>query len=208
MVEARSVTQNRRGRRTRERILLIATEILAAGGSDALSASAVARTAGVTWGTVQHQFGTADEMWSQVLRYVGEHQTHPVDLSFLATTTIEARVQGLLKLLWDAYDMPASRAVSNLRAALPQDAAQRHEAFPQTSATLEEWDRAWHRAYGRAFTGLDTDQARLAEVRALIPGVVQGLHLGAAHSTPTDLEAARRGLAGALTLYLARTTEI
>src|SRR3954468_9433022 len=118
-LSAKGTRLNRRGLQTREHLLRSALRCLADGGPDAVSASSVAREAGVTWGTVQHQFGDVDGLWAAVLEHV---------LTDAATMRPRlpdapdraAGVNGIIELLWAAMNLRTSRAIHHLRQALPR----------------------------------------------------------------------------------------
>src|SRR4051794_844506 len=118
-LSAKGTRLNKRGLETREHLLRSALRVLAAGGPDAVSASSVAREAGATWGTVQHQFGDVDGLWAAVLEFVlADRSALPPRTP--ATPRLADRVDAVLDLLWTAMDRPASRAIHHLRLALPQ----------------------------------------------------------------------------------------
>jgi hypothetical protein len=54
----------------------------------------------------------------------------------------------------------------------------------------------------QAFADLPVDPLRLSRVRSLLPGALRGLHTEQHLSSYTDVDEARRGLAGAITDYL------
>lgn len=198
---AQGTRLNRRGLETREHLLRTALRALAEGGPEAASASSVARQAGATWGTVQHQFGDVDGLWAAVLEHVlsGTEARAP---SFPDSADVAVRVDAVLDLLWDAMDLPASRAIHHLRLALPQGREELETAYPRTAAAIAHWDQAWTTTVAHAFDGLAVDPVRLARVRSLLPGAMRGLHDEQHLSTYTDPAEARAGLAGALTAYL------
>jgi AcrR family transcriptional regulator len=200
-LSAKGTRLNKRGLETREHLLRSALRSLAEGGPDAVSASSVAREAGATWGTVQHQFGDVDGLWAAVLEYVLADRD-ALTPRMPDSPDLGARVDAILDLLWGAMDRPASRAIHHLRLALPQQREELESAYPRTAAAIAHWDEAWTQTVERAFDGLDVDPVRLARVRSLLPGAMRGLHSEQFLSTYTDSDEARAGLAGALVAYL------
>jgi AcrR family transcriptional regulator len=200
-LSAKGTRLNKRGLETREHLLRAALRILAEGGPDAVSASSVAREAGATWGTVQHQFGDVDGLWAAVLEYVLADRA-AMTPRMPDSPDLAARVDAILDLLWTAMDRPASRAIHHLRLALPQQREELESAYPRTAAAIAHWDVAWTETVEHAFDGLDVDPVRLARVRSLLPGAMRGLHSEQHLSTYTDSREARAGLAGAITAYL------
>ncbi len=192
---------NRRGLATREALLAAATEALATGDRAAVSANRVAKKIGVTWGTIQYQFGDADGLWSAVLHFTAERRAN----LFTDTDTalsLRARVADIVDTLYDGLDAPDSRAIENLRAALPRDPAELERLYPQTAAELRCWGRSWHETCQKAFADLHVDPQRVREVAALIPGAMRGLVSERQLGTYADLDEARRGLTNSIVAYL------
>jgi AcrR family transcriptional regulator len=201
-VSAKGTKLNRRGLETRQTVLRVAVRCLAAGGPDAVSANHVAKAAGVTWGTVQHQFGDSDGLWAAVLESISERGTSLLPVPS-EVTTLAARMELVVDMIWNALEKPSLRAMYTLRQALPREWPDLEAEYPRTAAALVDWDRRWERACREAFDGLDVDPGKLRRVRNLLPGAVRGLYEEQYLSSFADIDDARRGLAEALTAYLA-----
>ena len=203
-LSAKGTRLNRRGLETRDVLLRTAIHCLAEGGPESVSANLVAREAGLTWGTVQHQFGDVDGLWAAVLASVAERVASlvPPGVAGAGGDDLETRVDHVVRLIWDALDRPALRAVHNLRRALPRDRGALEAEFPRSAAALLDWDTQWDRAVQEAFTGFEVDRARLRRMRTLLPAAVRGLHDEQYLSSYADIIDARRGLTEAVTAYL------
>lgn len=202
-LSAKGTRLNKRGLATRRELLRVAVACLAEGGPDAVSASLIAREAGVTWGTVQHQFGDVDGLWAALLEDIlgdGAATALPVP----ATDDLGERVAAVVALLWDAMDLPVFRAIHHLRLALPRQREELEAAYPLTAAAIARWDASWTATMEQAFAGLALDPVRLARVRSLLPGAMRGLHTEQYLSSYTDSSEARLGLTEALTSYLSK----
>ena len=200
-LSAKGTRLNRRGLQTRRALLKAAIRCLADGGPDSASASLVARETGVTWGTVQHQFGDVDGLWAAVLDHISE-QGDPIVALTPDPSTVADRVRAIVDQLWHALDSPGSRAIFNLRQALPRDRGELEADLPRTAAALSSWDARWAATCEQAFAELGVDAAKLRRVRALLPGALRGLHGERELSTYVDLDEARRGLSDAIIAYL------
>jgi AcrR family transcriptional regulator len=204
-LSAKGTRLNRRGLETRSTLLRVAVRCLAEGGPDAVSANLVAKEAGVTWGTVQHQFGDSDGLWAAMLESISERGTTlipvPADVA-----TLGERVTTVIETIWNALERPTVRAMYTLRSALPPDSGDLEAEYPRTAAALRDWDRRWEAACREAFEGVDVDPVRLHRVRSLLPGTVRGLHDEQRLSPFADIDGARLGLAEALTAYLSAGT--
>lgn len=204
-VSAKGTRLNKRGLETRQALLRTALACLADGGPEAVSASLIAREAGVTWGTVQHQFGDVDGLWAAVLEHVLT-DTATMRPRLPDTPDLGARVEAIVDLLWNAMDLPASRAIHHLRLALPRHREELEEGYPATAAAIARFDEAWTRIVEHAFDGFDLDAVRVSRVRSLLPGAMRGIHNEQFLSTYTDAAEARLGLSEAITSYLEKGT--
>lgn len=200
-LSAKGTRLNRRGMETRQTVLKVAIRCLSEGGPDAASANLIAREAGVTWGTVQHQFGDVDGLWAAVLAHISERSEPLLSLRPEAAA-LRDRVRSIVDVLWQSLDSPGARAIDHLRQALPRHRGELETEFPHTAKELAAWDASWTDTCERAFEGLDVDKAKLRRTRALLPGAVRGLHNERHLSTYIDLDDARGGLSDAIIAYL------
>jgi AcrR family transcriptional regulator len=199
-VSAKGTRLNRRGLETRRHLLEVALRCLA-GGPEAASANLVAREAGMTWGTVQHQFGDVDGLWAAVLAFANDERGM-LALDFPASEHLDRRVDEVVEMLWRALTSPVTTALYHLRLALPADRHELEHAYPRTAREIARLDADWAALCERAFEGLRVDPRRLARVRSFLPGALRGLQDEARLSSYLDLGEARRGLADAVKSYL------
>ncbi|MDT5129244.1 MAG: hypothetical protein QOG79_4037 [Mycobacterium sp.] len=192
---------NRRGNATRENMLKAAVKALASGDPGAVSANKIARDIGATWGAVKYQFGDNDGLWAAVLQSTAERRAEV--LTFTDTTApLRRRVADIIDTLYDGLTSTDSRAIDNLRAALPRDHAELEALYPRTAAELSSWGRGWLATCQSAFADLEVDPDRVAEVAELIPGAMRGITSERQLGTYADLDKARRGLTNAIVAYL------
>jgi AcrR family transcriptional regulator len=200
---AQGTRLNRRGLETRRQILDVAVKCLAEGGPDALSANRIAKDAGVTWGTIQHQFGDSDGVWAAVLDRLAEDLKVRIPAAPRRQTTLLGRVRAIVETLFAEWDTPTSRAVQTLRQSLPQGEAQLAKDFPASAAALRRCEDAWIALVDELFQGLGVSKAKQRRVRVLIPVAVEGIHLNASVSTLIDPVEARAALVDVTVGYLA-----
>jgi AcrR family transcriptional regulator len=206
MTETTSQSQrtNRRGDATRENMLEAALAALATGDPAAVSANRIAKQIGATWGAVKYQFGDADGLWAAVLHRTAERRAD-VFAPASTTTPLRQRVAGIIDTLYDGLTASDSRAIENLRAALPHNPGELERLYPRTAAELQSWGRGWLATCQAAFADLDVDPERVCEVATFIPGAMRGItserQLGAFY----DLDRARQGLTNAIVAYLEPT---
>lgn len=192
---------NKRGQATRENMLEAALKSLASGDPGSVSANRIAKDIGATWGTVQYQFGDADGFWAAVLHRTAQRRAE-IFSTVDPTAPLRDRVAGIIDTLYHGLAEPDSRAIENLRAALPRDPAELERQYPQSAAELYSWGQSWLETCRNAFVGLDVDPERIREVATLIPGAMRGLVSERQLGSYADLDVARRGLTNALVAYL------
>ncbi|MEX3653492.1 TetR family transcriptional regulator [Mycolicibacterium fortuitum] len=201
MTEVSTRRTNRRGEATRESMLEAARKALASGDPGAVSANRIAKEIGATWGAVKYQFGDIDGFWAAVLQRTAERRagmlSHRDD-----SVPLRERVAGIIDLLYDGLTASDSRAIENLRAALPRDHAELERLYPRTAAELSSWGQSWLQTCQEAFADLDIDPDRVKEVASFIPGAMRGITSERQLGTYTDLDLARRGLTNAIVTYL------
>jgi AcrR family transcriptional regulator len=202
--EAGHRRSNKRGLATRQTMLDAAVHALASGDPGAVSASRIAKASGATWGAVQYQFGDVDGFWAAVLHRTAERRD--ATISALATVNSDAplreRVGAIIDTLYHGLASKDSRAIENLRAALPGDHRELERQYPRTAAELSSWGKSWLVTCQTAFAGVGVDPQRVREVAALIPGAMRGLVSERQLGSYADLDVARRGLTNALASYL------
>lgn len=195
---------NKRGQATREAMLDAAVRSLATGDPGAVSASRIAKESGATWGAVQYQFGDVDGFWAAVLHRTAERRDATISAfaELKKDAPLRDRVAAIIDTLYHGLASQDSRAIENLRAALPRDHHELERLYPRTAAELFSWGRSWLQTCHSAFADLEVDPQRVREVAALIPGAMRGLVSERQLGSYADLEEARRGLTHALAAYL------
>jgi AcrR family transcriptional regulator len=192
---------NRRGNATRENMLDAALKALATGDPAAVSANRIAKLIGATWGAVKYQFGDADGLWAAVLHRTAERRADvfiPAD----KTAPLHKRVARIIDTLYDGLTATDSRAIENLRAALPRDPAELERLYPRTAAELQSWGQGWLATCQTAFADLTVDPDRVREVATFIPGAMRGITSERQLGSYSDLDLARQGLTNAIVAYL------
>lgn len=206
LLSAQGTKLNKRGIESRRRFIDQAIETLAAEGPAGASANLIAKQAGFTWGTVQHQFGDADGVWAAVIDVMDEvlrdvEVTRPLD-----DASISRRVNVVIERLWAGWDSPGVRAVENLRLALPRHAETLAAEYPETEAALRRFDQTWQYVWSQLFADLPVSEIRLRRVRSLIPAALRGLRQESDVVGYSDPDEGRRALIDAVVAYLEAVT--
>ncbi|WP_245568627.1 TetR/AcrR family transcriptional regulator [Nocardia concava] len=203
MQSAAGTRLNRKGRETRQRLLDVAIGCLADGSGEPLSANRVAKEAGVSWGTLKHQFGDIDGLWAAVLVELTDRTgANSPEVWPQITGTIRERVWEMVDAIWTILDTPIGRAVETLRAGLPNDQVERQAAFPLTAAAMAAYEDAWLKAFEYSLADLPLDPQKVSSVRSLIPMAMRGINNERRLSSSSEVAAARHCLVDAIAAYL------
>lgn len=195
---------NRRGFATRENILEAALKSLASGQPGSVSANRIAKDIGATWGAVKYQFGDVDGFWAAALHRTAERRAGLLSTPVDPDTSLHRRVGRIVDTLYHGLSSADSRAIENLRAALPRDPDELERLFPQTAAELASWEKSWLETCQLAFADLALAPERVHGVATLIPGAMRGLVSERQLGSYADLDVARETLTEALVAYLSQ----
>ena len=194
---------NKRGRETRARLLDVAIHALADSGSEPVSANSIAKEAGVSWGTVQHQFGDLDGLWVAVATEIHARSWAQNPGPWPALTgSLRERVESAIESVWIYLATTEGRALTALRTWLPAQRSDIIAEYPRTAAALAAREHDWIQGFDYLMDGLDLAPDKLYNVRCLLPAAVRGLSNERELGFTSELDVARRTLAEALVAYL------
>jgi AcrR family transcriptional regulator len=142
------------GELTRRRVLDAAVESILESGYYHTSSNEIARRAGVTWGTLQHQFGSREALLLEVLNDWWADLQTAVATAKITGTTLEERLACVLQVLAGHYGKPAHLAQLQILLDLTQNpttsAETRKSALEHGQALSRAWQPLFHHALGEA----------------------------------------------------------
>jgi len=163
MTEVAHATGRRRrsdGEVTRQKVLDAAVATILELGYYQASSNAIARRAGVTWGTLQHQFGTREALLLEVLNDRWGRLHEQMTTAEIRGATLEARLERVLEVLATHYSAPEHLVQLQILLDLthnPDTSAEAREAIAAHGRALNEaWQPLFVQALGPAarFTSL------------------------------------------------------
>lgn len=193
---------NKRGLETRARLLDIAIHCLADSGGEPVSANRIAKDAGVTWGTVQHQFGDLDGLWVTVITEIHSRSWSSDTDRPARTGTLRERVTTAIDSVWAYLDTTEGRALTALRTSLPARRSDIAAEYPLTAAAFAARELDWIQGFDYLMDGLDLDPDQLYRVRCLLPAAIRGLSNERQIGFTSDLEIARATLTDSVVALL------
>ncbi|MGW4096381.1 TetR/AcrR family transcriptional regulator [Mycobacterium sp. NPDC004974] len=170
-----------------------------------MSANRIAKDAGVTWGTVQHQFGDLDGLWVAVITEIHSRSwASNADVRPSRSGTLRERVTAAIDSIWTYLDTTEGRALTALRTSLPPRRSDIAAEYPQTAAAFAARELDWIQGFDYLMDGLDLDPDQLYRVRCLLPAAIRGLSNERQVGFTSDLEIARATLTDAVVALLSQ----
>jgi AcrR family transcriptional regulator len=118
------------------------------------SSNEIARRAGVTWGTLQHQFGSRELLLLEVLNRRWHDLQHEMATADVTGTTLEARLHSVLDVLATHYGEPAQLASLQILLDLSRDPevskATKRAIDEHGKRLIEAWQPLFEQALGDA----------------------------------------------------------
>jgi TetR/AcrR family transcriptional regulator, regulator of cefoperazone and chloramphenicol sensitivity len=130
---------------TRRRLIDAAVACIAEDGYYRASSNAIARRAGVTWGVIQHHFGTRERLLLEVARSGAHELVAALESAEIRGDTPEARLESLADVVFSHYCRPEFLVSVQILMNLTRDpdtASETIEALDEiTTDTEVRWQR-------------------------------------------------------------------
>jgi AcrR family transcriptional regulator len=106
---------------TAERVVAAAVQCILEEGFYRASTNSIARRAGVTWGVIQHHFGTREQLMLAVFEQAVDRMDSLFGSTNITGDDIETRLEALADLVWAFYRQPEFLAYVQVLLNLGQD---------------------------------------------------------------------------------------
>jgi AcrR family transcriptional regulator len=187
---------------SRRRVLDAAVECILELGYYKSSSNEIARRAGVTWGTLQYQFGTRDALLIEVLNDRWEQLEHAVAEAEIVGQTLEDRLTEVLEVLATYYGRPEHLAQLQILLDLthnPDASADIRRAVASHGRQLvRAWQPLFADALGEAAGEDDLVRYSFTVLRGYLIGYVISSSLADLKSDRTTRSLLVRGVAAAV----------
>jgi AcrR family transcriptional regulator len=152
------------GAATRARMLDAAVTCILENGYYEASSNAIARRAGVTWGAIQHQFGTRQRLLLAVLEDRWRRLTDRIAVAEVSGNTLEQRLACVMAVLEAHYGSPEHLVVTQIMIDLIQSPATSEATKRAVEEHGRELTRVWRPLFSKALgeAAKDEDLVRYA----------------------------------------------
>ena len=195
------------GEATRARVLQATIESILEKGYYQTSSNEIARRAGVTWGAIQHLFGTREQLLLEVMNDRWHALQEQVATAQIEGETLEDRLAGVADVLATHYGEPAALAQMQIMLDLshdPNTSKETREAVAVHGTRLvEAWEPLFAQALGPAANDFELVAFAFATLRGFIQGNLIATTIGAQPSSRTQRRLVVYGVASALRLRAA-----
>ena len=156
--ETASRKLRRDGEATRRRVLDAVVSCILEQGYYQASSNEIARRAGVTWGTIQHQFGSREALMIAVLEDGWQRLQERVGTEKIVGGSLEVRLWAVLGVLATYYESPEHLAQLQILldfTANPDTSAETRRAIERHGRELRE---AWEPLFAQALGDVATER--------------------------------------------------
>jgi AcrR family transcriptional regulator len=190
------------GEVTRRRVLDAAIESILENGYYQTSSNEIARRAGVTWGALQHQFGTREALLLDVVNDRWVRLQEAVAGAEVEGDTLEERLHAVLKLLSDHYGIPEHLAHIQILLDLthnPNTSAATRDAVAEHGRQLTlAWRPLFNRVLGDAAGEEDLVRYAFTTLRGYVQGGLIARSIAETRSDRIPRDLLVRGVAAAV----------
>lgn len=159
---------------TRERMLAAAVETILEEGFYRASSNRIAERAGVTWGVIQHHFGTREHLLISVVEDSADEMIQLLTDARITGTTIEQRLTSLADVIWSFYRQPKFLAMAQIVLNVSRDPKTTREALDDLAVREREVTVLWQRVVDQVVP----DRATSADLGYVIFEIIRGVALG------------------------------
>jgi AcrR family transcriptional regulator len=176
VTEAKQATRRRRrsdGEVTRQKVLDAAVATILELGYYQASSNAIARRAGVTWGALQHQFGTREALLLEVLDERWDRFREQLATAEIRGATLEERLERVLEVLATHYSVPEHLVQLQILLDLTHNPETSDDARDAVAAYGRALNEAWNPLFAQALGPAAQFKALVAYAFVAMRGYLQ-----------------------------------
>lgn len=163
----------RKGIQTHDRVVQAGIECIAELGFHAASTNKIAARAGVTWGTLQHQFGDKVTLLEAILDAAYKNQVAAIFGATTADTPLRQRITAVIDAFWHEQNSPASIALTDIIRSVMADPEYRERFMPQLQRLRDSYNKQWN----LLFADVNLSKEMFEATKQLAFATIRGLAL-------------------------------
>ena len=137
----RAITK--KGMLTHEKVVKAGIDCIAELGFHAASTNKIASKAGVTWGTLQHQFGDKATLLEAIVDYAFDEQIRTFQEATDPSQPLRERISNMANAFWKTQDSPASIALTEITRSMLSDPEYRPRFLKKLARLRHVYDQFW-----------------------------------------------------------------
>ncbi len=167
----RSATGYKKGAETRERLITAAQEAIHELGFNRASSREIARRSGLTFGVIQHHFGSYEAVLLAAVAREGDRLQELLTTAEIAGNTTEEKLACVADLVWGFVSRPENLVYMEIHSNLMRDPETSAEALELLHGGTERIEELWLALMRQAFDQQEPDPG----LRRLLFATMRGL---------------------------------
>lgn len=161
----------KRGADTYQKVISAGITAIARDGFHNASTNKIAKLAGVTWGTLQHQFGDKARLLEAILECCINDLMSKLNDSSDDNPAIEEKVDRLIEAIWHNQQTEVNRAMQEILTGVQTDPELRQRFNPTMQKLRDLYNAQWQ----QLFAGFDMTDADREAIKQLTYSALRGL---------------------------------
>lgn len=161
----------KRGADTYQKVINAGISAIANDGFHHSSTNKIAKLAGVTWGTLQHQFGDKARLLEAILEFCINDLINQLNNSINANTPIEDRVDQLIEAIWHNQQTESNRAMQEILIGVQTDPELRQRFNPTMQKLRDLYNAQWQ----QLFSDFAMEESESDAIKQLTYSTLRGL---------------------------------
>lgn len=161
----------KRGSATFQKVISAGIQCITEDGFHNASTNKIAKTAGVTWGTLQHQFGDKARLLEAILEFCFAEQMDQLAQSASTEQPLEQRVDAIIEAIWRNQQNDSARALQEILLGVQGDP----ELSERFSPTLLKLRNLYDEQWARFFEDVNLPNQQMEAVKEFTFSTLRGL---------------------------------
>jgi TetR/AcrR family transcriptional regulator, regulator of cefoperazone and chloramphenicol sensitivity len=171
----RAATGYKKGAETRERLITAAQQAIHELGFNRASSREIARRSGLTFGVIQHHFGSYEAVLLAAVAREGDRLQETLATAEIAGNTVEERLACVADLVWNFVSRPENLVYMEIHSNLMRDPETSAEALELLHGGTQRIEELWLDLMREAFDQQEPDPG----LRRLLFATMRGLAITA-----------------------------